>query len=78
MAVQSYLIEAGASDATAVPRGGSYVTLPAGQEASPRTEGSYVSHPDDFPATASKAQGTYVTLPGGEPGETEISYTRVG
>ncbi|MCY1673201.1 hypothetical protein OVA06_00480 [Pseudarthrobacter sp. SL88] len=40
MTLQSYLIEAGAIEATAVPRGGSYVTLPAGQEASPRPEGS--------------------------------------
>lgn len=78
MALQSYLIEAGAIDATAVPRGGSYVTLPARQDASPRPEGSYISHPDDLPETASKAQGTYVTLPGGAAGETKLSYTRVG
>ena len=78
MALQSYLIEAGAIDATAVPLGGSYVTLPAGQEPWLRPGGSYVSHPDDVPETASKAQGTYVTLPGGAAGETEISYTRAG
>ncbi|ACL41570.1 hypothetical protein Achl_3614 [Pseudarthrobacter chlorophenolicus A6] len=78
MALQSYLIEAGAIDATAVPRGGSYVSLPAGAEVSPRPEGSYVSHPEDFLETASRPQGTYVTLPGGAAGETEISYTRVG
>ncbi|MBT2249281.1 hypothetical protein JHV56_11275 [Arthrobacter sp. BHU FT2] len=78
MTLQSYLIEAGAIDATAVPRGGSYVTLPAGQEPPLRAEGSYVSHLEDFAETASKAQGTYVTLPGGAAGETELSYTRVG
>ncbi|BCW20821.1 hypothetical protein NtRootA9_35290 [Arthrobacter sp. NtRootA9] len=78
MTLQSYLIEAGAIDATAVPRGGTYVTLPAGAEVPPTPQGSYVSLPGELPGNANKAQGTYVTLPSVPAGETEISYTRVG
>jgi len=61
-----------------VPRGGSYVTLPAGKEIPVRAQGSYVSLPGVLPGNANKAQGTYVTLHSAPLGETEISYTRVG
>ena len=61
-----------------VPRGGSYVTLPAGREIQPRVEGSYVSLPGGLSGTANKAQGTYVTLHSAPAGKTEVSYTRVG
>ncbi len=61
-----------------VPRGGSYVTLPADLEAAPRFEGSYVSRPGTIPGNANKAQGTYVTLHSAPVEKTEISYTRIG
>ncbi|MGX5716696.1 hypothetical protein [Arthrobacter sp. MAHUQ-56] len=74
MTLQSYLAE----EAAYIPRGGSYVTLPAGSEVPPRIEGSYVSLPGALPGNASKDQGTYVTLHSAPAGPTEISYTRVG
>lgn len=72
--------ETTATPINGVPRGGSYVTLPGGQETTPRNQGSYVSLPGGLPGSGSgsKAQGTYVTLHGAALGETEISYTRRG
>jgi hypothetical protein len=61
-----------------VPRGGSYVTLPADREIQPRVEGSYVSLPGVLSGAGNKAQGTYVTLHSAPAGKTEVSYTRVG
>ena len=61
-----------------VPRGGSYVTLPAGKEVPVRAQRSYVSLPGVLPDNANNAQDTYVTLQSAPLGETEISYTRVG
>ncbi|MDQ0799466.1 hypothetical protein QF050_001105 [Arthrobacter sp. SLBN-112] len=55
--------EVPATAATDISRGGSYVTLPAGQEVPPQPKGSYVSLPGALPANGSKVQGTYVTLP---------------
>ena len=78
MTSQSELTEARPTAATDTPRGGSYVTLPAGPEVPPRIEGSYVSLPGALPEGASKAQGTYVTLSTAPAGTTEVSYTRVG
>ena len=72
--LQSYLAE----EAAYIPRGGSYVSLPAGSGAPPRLEGSYVSLPAALPESGSKAQGSYVTLHSAPAGRTEISYTRVG
>lgn len=78
MTLQSYLAE----EAPYTPRGGSYVSMPAGSEVPPRLEGSYVSLPGALPGAlpgnASKAQGTYVTLSTAPAGKTDISYTRVG
>ena len=78
MTLQSELTEARTTAAPGIPRGGSYVTLPAGREAAPRLEGSYISLPGALSGGGSKAQGTYVTLSSAPAGETEISYTRVG
>ncbi|WP_411374615.1 hypothetical protein ACLH0K_16505 [Arthrobacter sp. MPF02] len=78
MTLQSQLIEAPATTATRIPRGGSYITLPAHLEAAPRAEGSYVSLPGALSGSGSKAQGTYVTLHSAPAAETELSYTRVG
>ena len=60
------------------PRGGSYVTLPAGRHGSPRTEGTYVSLPAGGSGNGNKVQGSYVTLHAAQLEETEISYTRRG
>ncbi len=65
-------------DTKKIPRGGSYVSLPADREVPPRAEGNYVSFPGVLPGNANKRQGTYVTLHSAPLGETEISYTRVG
>lgn len=65
-----------ATTGNSVPRGGSYVSLPADREASPRLEGSYVSRPGALSGSANRAQGTYVSLHSAPLGKTEISYTR--
>lgn len=78
MTLQSERTEARATAAPDIPRGGSYVSLPAGSEVPPRPEGSYVSLPGALPGSASKAQGTYVTLSTAPAGKAEVSYTRVG
>ena len=82
MTLQSELAVAQETQTTAknsTPRGGSYVSLPAGREVPlRRVEGNYVSLPGVLPGNANKAQGTYVTLHSVPAGKTEISYTRVG
>ncbi|WP_461172026.1 hypothetical protein M1D93_13425 [Arthrobacter sp. Z1-9] len=81
MTLQSELTAARETQETlrnSTPRGGSYVTLPAGRDVSVRAEGNYVSLPGVLPGGANKAQGTYVTLHSAPLGETVISYTRVG
>jgi len=78
MTLQSELIEVRPTAATVIPRGGTYITLPAHLETAPRSEGSYVSLPGARSGSGSRAQGTYVTVHTAPAGETEISYTRVG
>ena len=72
------IIEATPATAAGTPRGGSYVTLPAGPADSHRTEAGYISLPGGGTRTGSKAQGSYVTLHSAPLGDTEIGYTRRG
>jgi hypothetical protein len=60
------------------PRGGSYVTLPAARNETPRTEGTYVTTPGGHAGNGEKVQGRYVTLHTPHLDETEGSYTRRG
>ena len=67
-----------AAPSRTAPRGGSYVTLPAGRHELPRTEGTYITTPGGRPGNGEKVQGRYVTLHTAHPDETEGSYTRRG